>query len=79
MRSVQSLASDLHLKLDVYISINIMKSLSEQKGQYRLSYTTINFTDEFRNVSVTLCLWRKWAWLARCGRCAKSRPEYWKL
>jgi len=38
--------------------------------QYVLSgiYTTINFTYEFRSVSVTImCLWRKWAWLAGCG------------
>jgi len=28
-------------------------------------YTIIKTTSEFRNVSVT---WRKWAWLAGCGR-----------
>ena len=40
-------------------------------------YTTINFTDEFRNVSVTLrCPRQKWAWLAGRGRCTENRPEW---
>jgi len=39
-------------------------------------WVSINFTDEIRNVSVTLmCRWRKWAWLAGRGRCTENRPE----
>jgi len=44
-------------------------SLTIYMVNIRQIYTTINFTDEFRNVSVTLiCRRQKWAWLAGCGR-----------
>jgi len=36
------------------------------------SYTTVNFTNEFRSVSVTLICR---AWLAGRGRCTESRSE----
>ena len=39
-------------------------------------YTTLNFTDESRNVSVTLGVagWAWWAWSTRLVQ--KSRPEF---